>query len=60
MDGRIANVSFETVEDAAVIVGIYDESGVQMLSFASANVSAGDTQVQVTMENSLPSYFLFA
>lgn len=60
MDGRIANVSFETVEDAAVIVGIYDESGVQMLSFASANVSAWDTQVQVTMENSLPSYFLFA
>ena len=60
MDGRIANVSFETVEDAAIIVGIYDESGVQMLSFASANVSAWDTQVQVTMENSLPCYFLFA
>ncbi len=57
MDGRIANVSFETVEDAAVIVGIYDESGVQMLLSASANVSAGDTQVQVTMENSLLSYF---
>lgn len=56
--GKSASVSFETTENAALIVAVYDESGVSMLGSGSQDVNAGDTETVVTIDcESMPEYF---
>lgn len=53
-----AYVDFETTEDGSVVVGIYDEAGVQMVTSASAEVSAGQTEVVIPLDGEkIPDYF---
>ncbi len=56
--GTQAVVSFETVEDCTLVVGIYDEAGVGMLAAGSLEVFRGETQAVVDIEtDSMPQYF---
>jgi len=57
MDEQMANVSFETTEDASIVICIYNEDGTEMLSSATKDVSAGETEIEVIIEESLPQYF---
>lgn len=57
MSGQTANVSFETTEYASLVVCIYNEDGTEMLSSAAKDVSAGETETKVIIEESLPQYF---
>ena len=53
-----AVVSFETVEDATLVVGIYDEAGVKMVAAGSLEVYSGETTAVVDIETeSMPEYF---
>lgn len=56
--GKEASVSFETLQDAALVVGIYDEDGIAMLGSGKSEVSAGETEVVVPIEiDTMPRYF---
>ncbi len=58
MDGQSANVTFETAEDAELVVAIYDETGVKLLVTADKDVKAGDMQATVMVETEdMPKYF---
>lgn len=52
-----AIVNFETLQDATLTVGIFDEKGVQLLASGSRKVSAGETDVTIEIEGSVPQYF---
>ncbi len=58
MDGKKATVSFETMEDAALVVGIYDESGKKLLASGYTKVTKEDTQAVIDISiDSMPQYF---
>lgn len=53
-----AIISFESVKDAVLIVGIYDEAGGEMLTSGSVEVSANEKLTTVDFpEGSVPQYF---
>ena len=58
MDGKKATVSFETMEDAALVMGIYDESGKKLLASGYTKVTKEDTQAVIDISiDSMPQYF---
>lgn len=58
MKGKEASVSFEALQDAALVVGIYDEDGIAMLGSGKSEVSAGDTEAVVSIDmDAMPQYF---
>ncbi len=58
MKGKEASVSFEALQDAALVVGIYDEDGIAMLGSGKSEVSAGDTETVVSIDiDAMPQYF---
>lgn len=58
MDGNYAHVSIQTCEDALLVVGIYDETGVRLLHTGKTAVSAGDSSAKVSIAaKALPSYY---
>ena len=53
-----ARVNFETTQAANVVIGIYDEDGVQMITSAGAEVSADDESVNIALDgDKMPEYF---
>ncbi len=51
-------VDFETVENCTLVVGIYDESGEQMLASGSAETIKGERTAYVEIEtDQMPEYF---
>lgn len=53
-----ATVSFETLQDCTIVVGIYDETGVTMVATGNKQVTIGETIVDVEIEISeMPQYF---
>jgi uncharacterized repeat protein (TIGR02543 family) len=53
-----ALVSFETTQDASLVVAIYAEDGVEMLATGTEVVTADDTDVVVTIDTeTMPEYF---
>ena len=53
-----ATVSFETLQDCTIVVGIYDETGVTMVATGNKQVTKGETIVDVEIEISeMPQYF---
>ena len=51
-------VDFETVENCTLVVGIYDESGEQMLASGSAEAIKGERTAYVEIEtDQMPEYF---
>lgn len=58
MNGVKANVSFETLSNAQLVVAIYNEAGDSMLAIGNADVSAGETSAEVTIDTTdMPQYF---
>ena len=55
--GQTATVELETLCDSTVVIGIYDEQGVNLLMTASASVTPNDEYVTVTFDQYLPQYF---
>lgn len=59
MDGNEATVSFQTNEEATVVVAIYDESGVQMLASGSEEVTSEERETIVLINtDTMPAYYL--
>ena len=58
VDKNVAKVEFETTKDCTVVVGIYDEQGVQMLTSANASVSHEQKSVNIKLDSKkVPDYF---
>lgn len=58
MNGNKGTVSFETLEDAAVVVGIYDETGKKLLFSGYKKVSKEETEIIVDVNaDTMPAYF---
>ncbi len=58
VSGKTATVSLETLQDAALIVAIYEDDGEKMLASGTANISAGDKTASVTIDiKTMPQYF---
>ena len=50
IEGNTATVSFDTMENAQVMVGLYSEDGVQLLASGKVPVTAEQHEVTVTIE----------
>ena len=58
MDGTKATVSIQALEDCTLVVGIYEEDGIRLIATGTADVTAGDTDVTVSIEaDTLPAYY---
>lgn len=58
LNGTEATVSFQTVEDGILVVGVYEEDGKKLIATGSTEVAAGDVEATVSIEtDSLPEYF---
>lgn len=58
IDGNAAKVSFESLENATLVVGIYDEAGEQMIASGTTEVAPDETTAVVEIETeSMPQYF---
>ena len=58
IEGSKAYVSYSSMEDALLMVALYTEDGMQMLTSASARVSAEDTEASVQFTGTMPEYFM--
>ena len=59
MSGNQASVSFETTQDATLVVAVYDENGNQMLASGKKNVTNTETETTVTINSgTIPQYYL--
>ena len=60
INGTQAEVSFYTpmAEECTLVVGIYDESGDRQIATGSTDITVGDMRTTVSIEGSLPEYFL--
>lgn len=57
-NGNQAEVEFYTTEDADLVVAVYDEQQVQMLGSGKVTVAAGDITATVTVNATMPKYFV--
>ncbi len=58
VSGKTATVSLESLQDASLVVAIYEEDGEKMLASGSADISAGDKTASVTIDiETMPQYF---
>ena len=58
MDGTKATASIQALEDCTLVVGIYEEDGIRLIATGTADVTAGDTNVTVSIEaDTLPAYY---
>lgn len=58
VEGTSIYVSLESLTKATIVVGIYDESGIKLLNFGSAEVALRDSEALVNLETEeLPQYF---
>lgn len=58
MDNRTATVSFQTLEDCTLVVGIYDEANETLLGSGRAEVSKKQREAQIEIEiMEIPEYF---
>ena len=59
IEGTQAHISFETSQDAAIVVGIYTESGEKMLASGTVEILAGQTETDIEIKTEeMPQYFL--
>ena len=58
VQGNTAHVTYDAAEEALLIVALYTEDGMQMLTSAKTTVSPDATEATVTFEGTMPEYFL--
>ena len=57
ISGTTANVSFETLCDSALVVAIYDNEGMQMITSGYKEVTAEETETELEILGTIPQYF---
>ena len=58
MQDNVANVEFNTITDAQLVVAIYDIEGVAMLESATTAIKAGDTLAEITIDiETMPDFY---
>ncbi len=58
MDGNEATVSYQTVVDCTLVIGIYDEDGTTLYATGTAEVTPDERETTVTIEtDEMPQYF---
>lgn len=58
VEDTLASVSFETLKDCSLVIGIYDNEGESMLAIGTAEVIAEETEAYVEIDiDSMPEYF---
>ena len=58
MKDKTATVSFETLKDATLVVGIYEEDGIKMLASGKTAVKKGEQAASVTIDiSAMPNYY---
>lgn len=57
-EGATATVEYSSLEDAILVVALYSEDGMQMLTSGKTIVTADATEATVTIEGTMPEYFL--
>ena len=55
--GNTAVVEYHTLEEATLVVGIYTEDGLRMITSGKAAVSPDFTEATVTIAGTMPEYF---
>ena len=58
IEGTTATVTYDTMEEATLVVALYTEDGMQMLTSATATVAPDATEAELTFEGEMPEYFL--
>lgn len=56
--GNTATVTYDSLEEATVVVAIYTEDGMQLLTSGKATVIPEETTATVTVEGEMPQYFM--
>ena len=58
IEGNVATVSYESLEEAILVVALYTEDGMQMLASGKTTVSPDTEKTTVTIEGTMPEYFM--
>ena len=58
VSGNTATVEYSAMEEAKVVVAIYTEDGIQMLTSGTKTVGAGEGLATVTIAGTMPEYFM--
>lgn len=57
ISGSTATVRYYTLEDATLVVSLYTEDGMQMITSATAPVTADSKEVSLTFSGQMPEYY---
>ena len=58
IEGNIATVSYSTLESANLVVAIYTEDGIQLVTSGTTKVDPEETIATVILEGEMPTYFM--
>ena len=58
IEGNMATVTFDSMEEATLVVALYTEDGQEMLLSGQKDVLPEETQTTVTLDGDMPEYFL--
>ena len=58
IEGNIATVTYDTMEEATLVVALYTEDGMQMLTSTTATVFPEATVAELTFDGNMPEYFM--
>lgn len=58
VEGSTATVSFDTMETAQLMVGLYSEDGVQLIASGKTMVTKDEHEAAVTIEGTVSQYFM--
>ena len=58
IEGNVATVTYDSMEEAILIVALYTEDGMQMLTSGKTTVSPDTEKTTVTIEGTMPEYFM--
>ncbi len=58
IEGNTATVTYDALEEASLIVALYTEDGLQLLTSANTHIPPGKTEASVTFSGEMPEYFL--
>jgi len=57
IEGNTATVTYEAMEQATLVVAIYSEDGMQLITSGKTTVSPDLTEAEVTIEGEMPEFF---
>lgn len=57
VEGSVATVTYDAMEEATLLVAVYTEDGLQLLNSGKTTISPEETVAEVTIEGTMPEYF---